>query len=389
MFMFGLIGGAALKAMFMALLGIVFIGLIILICVTKGLAGMFNANKVTRVIGSSIIGIFIIIVGFSVIPFGTDAASVVDGYNNTRSYAKDAKTLAVSVDNFKNEVEQAHDDQNKRDNNTATSREVLGKYGELLDNSVYITYTQNIIIPKSFDNAYASDAIGYSKTSTVDISGEAVFDTSGEAKNYLTVDGTGPCDNHGDKVEKWRVGGVSERGMFGALQCAAFANFYINEVEYKDAELGSTVWKPINQSDKITSIAGLANYGSNTANDDSVAWVSYGKPFVPHSGKDLSEFFTNVTPGTFVRNKVDVHSYIILGANETEVVIYDCNSDIKCGIKLHRWTWDEMYKNHLTYRSNIICVIAPPGTNLPNGCLGSDNEDCLTSAAKVQMGVTT
>lgn len=116
-----MIGYMVLKSFLTIIIGVLFVGLIVLVIVSKGVKNVVNHNAITRVCTGVIIGIFAVIIGFTLIPFGTSEEAVVDGYAQTRTYAQSVKTLSTNVDTFKEEVK-------KRDEEETAERNGVAKY---------------------------------------------------------------------------------------------------------------------------------------------------------------------------------------------------------------------------------------------------------------------
>ena len=382
-----MIAGMILRALLPALIGILFIGLLIIIIITKSLKSIINSNTVTRVMGGTIIGIFVVIIGFTLMPFGIDTVAVVDGYNNTRTYAKDAKTIAVSVDRFKTEIENQQEDIKLRTEMKPSTTKDLGSYGMLLGDTAYEEYTTSLpSIPASYPEGSAG-AVGCNwgtNKSDNDIPVAAKF---GQEINFLSKSGK-PDSNH-----LHQTGNATNnecRTLYGAGQCAGFGTWYANDVSYA----GVTFEEAVNGYPGFK----VAMMHTFTTNPGAVWWNSTnaGGPLCyQNKVEKVKEFFTNVTPGTVVRSgesKQAIHTYIILGADDNGLVIYDCNwcgscAGGRCGIHLRHVTWDAFAAN-CCYVGSFYGIIAPPGTSLPVGCYSKEYREtpgCLSVPALQQF----
>lgn len=83
---------------------------------------------------------------------------------------------------------------------------------------------------------------------------------------------------------------------------------------------------------------------------------------LPSSGNAF-DFLTGCPPGTYVRDSGNRHSYVVLGGDDTHVVLYDCNIKLytgasDCGIRLAVYTKDQF--NRWTYGAGIPCQIFAP-----------------------------
>lgn len=290
-----------------------------------------------------ILAVIVVILVFSLGTFGVEAESVLSGYENTRRYAQDAKMLTVAVDTYKETVQVKLNDEERRKNAVPDEVESLGAYGKLLSDEDYEKYTEGVYM-------YADVKYYWEGTSPIkqDKSLAAKMNTVNEWSetpniiNYLT-DTNLSCKTAGTKEIAIDNGET--------IQCAAFADIYTNQTTYKEIV-----------------ITGGYNVQNKIYNYTDTCWKSETGVYL-NTAEEAINFFTDVTPGTFIRTKDRGHSYIILGADTNEIVFYDCNSHHDCGICLHKCTWDEFVNNYKSaWASSIILVISPPNTQLPQGC---------------------
>lgn len=304
-----------------------------------------------------ILAVVVVILVFSLGTFGVEADAVLNGYENTRRYAQDSKMLTVAVDTYKAEVEKKVEDEKKLEETEPIGFSDLPAYGTIGDHSKYEDYTDGLTISND-PKLYLTSAM-YEEKYDGDIyptddekSAAARFDS---ILHHLTKN-DGVCDGTTE----------TEYRLYWARQCAALGAWYINQVSYKDY-LDISNWKFFVGETNVQCATYLV--GMNTC------WSTTTKINYYQNEDELKKFFTNVTPGTLVKSgslvindkPVYGHSYIILGADEERVIIYDCNQDAQCSIKLSDWTWGEL-STHPAFVGAIELVIAPPNTMLPYGC---------------------
>ena len=312
--------------------------------------------------------IIVVMLVFTFSSFGVDSNSVIDGYNSSRVYATKTKAMQASIDVFKSAVNGRIELLDTVDNLQPSTVDTLGAYGTLLSNEEYEAYTASLPdIPASYpEGTTGALSGGYGvNVSDKDIPVAAYFD---KYVNYLSK--TGNADNS----HLHESGGSSAncRTLYGAGQCAGFADWYINQVGY--GGVGST--------DSDFAVKGARTYNQNLA----VAWEARStKTF--GTADEAKKFFEGVTPGTFVRNYTDIHSYIILGASTDALIVYDCNwggrsnNGGKCNISLRQVSWDT-FMSAPQYCSGIKLIVAPKGTNLPKGCYDPMNDGVCTTVAQ-------
>lgn len=296
-----------------------------------------------------ILAVIVVILVFSLGTFGVEAESVLSGYENTRRYAQDAKMLTVAVDTYKEEVEKKVADEEKLKETEPVGYSELSPYGTIDEHSVYEGYTDGLVISND-PKMYVSSTMrtdGNEDVYPTDENGRAAAARFDSTLHYLTSNDTA-CDGTMN----------TELRLYSSRQCAAFGAYYVNQVLYKE-DIDVPNWKYLVGAANTDSASFLK--GTNTC------WKANTPINYLYNTEELKKFFTNVTPGTFVRSDPN-HSYIILGADDERVILYDCNQDMKCGIKLHDWTWEELSSDHQVYVQGIHTVIAPPGTQLPYGC---------------------
>lgn len=297
----------------------------------------------------AILAVVLIIVILSVVSFGVEAESVIAGYNNTRTYARQAKLLEVSMDNYKDVIDTAASDANRRENAEYTPYADLGEFGNLKTPDVYEAHTVNLAI-SSDAKMYDADAI---RIPTTDKSMAANYSEDKTDKvpplNYLTSNNQ-PC----------KQDYTTELYLYGGWECCLFGNWYVNQVSYKDY---------------VKDDASKVVYGDFTVcqpellKEMGTCWISdtSGTTFYNNPEAAL-KFFEGVTPGTLVRtHKSDWHSYIVLGADSKGIILYDGNMDLKCGVNLTYYTWDQ-FSSSAALAKDIHGIIAPPNTKLPQGC---------------------
>ena len=297
----------------------------------------------------SILVVVLIIVILSVVSFGVEAESVIAGYNSTRTYARQAKLLEVSMDNYKDVIDTAASDADRRENAEYTPYADLGEFGNLKTPEVYEAHTVDLVI-SSDKNMYESWG---QRIPDTDRSMAANYSEDCNARvtplNYLTSTNAA-CG----KVE------AVEMNFYASWQCCLFGNWYVNQVSYKDyvKDYDSRVVYDdftINQPDLLKEMG--------------TCWVSdsYGTTFYNNPAAAV-KFLEGVTPGTLVRTHLENwHSYIVLGADSGGIVLYDGNMDGQCGVNLTYYTWEQYCANPWLSK-DIHGIIAPPNTKLPQGC---------------------
>lgn len=294
-----------------------------------------------------VLAVIIVILVFSLGSFGVEAEAVLSGYENTRKYANDSKMLTVAVDTYKAEVEKKVEYENTIADRKPTETVSLGKYNELLTDADYEGYTDTLYMSsdKSIYGAYGSVIPEEDRNlgAYIVIGNDFNEGVSLRYKNYFTKNNTA-CDNTNK----------TELNVYESSQCAGFANTYVNQIAY-NAIVIKDGFSPID--------TGIQMYKDTCWEADAGNYV-YLKD---ETGDKAKEFFTNVTPGTLVRT-VNPHSYIILGADDEYIIIYDCNAHKNCGILLHKWTWAE-FAYQSVWSTNIVGILSPPDSELPNGCL--------------------
>lgn len=309
----------------------------------------------------AMLAIVIVILSFSLGSWGVENEAVLAGYENTRKYATDAKMLTVAVDTYKNEVDMYIRDEDSRKNFEPSSTIDLGSWNNMLTEEGYEAYTASLYMSSDI-NMYPDGLSGYSDWSSThppaeDRSLAATYDSS-TPLHYMTTDDK-TC--YGATTE-------TELDVYSAIQCAAFGDVYVNQVSYKDE---------VTDKSKVVIVgSGLGDYqlpGSALFETMGTAWKSddYGAISYYNNAKGLHDFFTGVTPGTYVRTHGDNnHSYIVLGGDENGLVIYDanaCGKEQGCGICCRYFTWEELAKK-AWYSDRISLIISPPNTKLPAGC---------------------
>lgn len=297
--------------------------------------------KPSTLIAFLCLGIIVVILLFTFCSFDVNADDVITGYNNTRKYAADAKKLQFAVDNFKEAVEEKQEDEEARNNFAGVEVSDLGKWNQMLTDEQYEAYTSTLSMPKG-EKWASSD-----KPPTVDIVPAAKM--NGEVLISMTDDGTAKRND-------------SSVDYLGGQQCCGFANWFMTKYMYGEF-LKDTTDYPI--------------YGSFTPSgrateDLGMSWepeYNIALGFL-NDTEGAKEFFWGVTPGTLVRvnsGKGYDHSYIILGADENNIVTYECNQNYTCGIKLAKYTWEGFAaEGRFVYK--LIGIMAPPNTALPTGC---------------------
>ena len=317
------------------------------------------------------LAIVVVVLVFSLGSFGVESEAVLAGYENTRKYASDAKLLTVAVDTYRKVVEDKLEDTERRENATPSETPVLGSSGTLLTPEEYEAYVDALVMLANPDIYPADGLEGERDLPATDKSLGAKYDDKTPI-NYYTV-GNNSCSTSGEK----------EIDAYLAMQCASFADVYVNQVSYKEfaADEGSWLIYGAGKPNQITDKSIFESMGTY--------WYSDGVD-LGNDPEAFKYFFYKVTPGTFVRTDPgNNHSYIILGSDDNGLLIYDANSDGNCGIRLLYKTWSELtainkkYKGS-AYATNIVVIIAPPNTQLPQGCydntsqqgyiLGKENE---------------
>lgn len=289
--------------------------------------------------------IIVVMLVFTFSSFGVDSNSVIDGYNSSRVYATKTKAMQASIDVFKDAVDTVAAFNEAKENGEAVSFGEFPAYGTLLTDEEYEAFAASLIIQKG------SGANNYTGTASpdLDIACNANMSTSGNggAISWFTHDGKkGIYGEYG--------GGDFSLCYARAAQCAGFANFVFEQV--------SGLNKPLSDVGIVSSEAKSA-VCRFTSTSDTVGINPLS------TAEECRAFFKNVVPGTYVR-VAKYHSYIILGADEKEVVFIDANDDHECGILLHRFTWETFASwNALSGTSGhgISFVISPNGY-LPAGC---------------------
>lgn len=296
-----------------------------------------------------ILAVIVVILVFSLGTFGVEAESVLSGYENTRRYAQDAKMLTVAVDTYKAEVDKQAEIEKKLESREPSDVTMLGSYGTVLSHEDYENYTESLVVAEPGSFPYADYTGNYGNKLTKEMSTAAKFD---EVLHYLKD----PDTTDGNEIELYLAG-----------QCAAFANWYVNQVSYRDI---------VEDSDKYLLYGiGYVNLSVLPSDEDGTYWVSHISSGVYLNDADAAKkFFNNVTPGTFVRVGKGYHSYIILGADDSRVIMYDCNTNGDVygsnAILLHDMTWEDFVeRTHLA--KGIYIVMSPPNTNLPDGCFNT------------------
>lgn len=296
-----------------------------------------------------ILAVIVVILVFSLGSFGVEADAVMSGYENTRRYAQNSKMMTVAVDTYKAEVEKKVEYEKTIAEREPADFSSLGKFGEVKEDSEYINYTDTLymssdytIYPESNANVLPEE----DRSLGADFAPQHEFNVTVTPRNYLSEDG-GDCGG---------VDYVNELNAYGAIQCALFADVYVNQIAYKDIVIKGSF---------NVSSTNVKNYADTCWEADTGGYVYLQNDA---SGETAKKFFTNVTPGTMVRTLA--HSYVIVGADDSQLIIYDCNAHHDCGILLHRWTWAE-FAYQSAWSGSILGVLAPPNTQLPDGCLSN------------------
>lgn len=326
--------------------------------------GLLRIKRYLICIGICLI-VFVLIIVVSMVSFGIEADAVIEGYNSTRSYARSAKNLEVSVDTYKDIMDTKIEDVKRRENSEPSVVASLGSYGTLLTPEEYEAYTATLSI--SNDSALYNKAGGDIWPTSIR-SAAAKYSPSGtnvDPLNFLTTDNL-------------TCGGIEEKELklYSAWQCAAFADWYVNQVSYKDY-VDCFANYVVTGSSWLNVYTDIVRSGTCwVGGDGEQAEANVGARLKDSTGNLAKSFFQGVTPGTMVRQYQttdDWHSYIILGADDQHIVLYDCNwsggdSGHKCGIKIRELTWEQFGTSKYT-AGCIILVVAPPNTSLPQGCL--------------------
>ena len=312
-----------------------------------------------KIVVAIALAVVIIILAFTLMPTGADAAEITQGYSNTRQYATSNLQLINSADNYRETVAQEAAYREAEDAYTPISRGELGSYGTLLTDEAYETYTASLgSIPKSYPKGHpGAGSGGYgTTTSDKDIPVAAYFS---KTENFLTKSGEPDADHQ----HQYNADNPTCRNLYEAGQCAGFADWYINEQGYPTLLMSNQ-----------PAVLGALRYNE----DNTIAWESAdtANGVSLDSEEDAVAFFNGITPGTFIRvdYSTNIHSYIVLGASDTDgLIIYDCNVGLnagtvgKCAIRLRKLSWSD-FVNTTWMSNNIKLIVAPEGTQLPKGC---------------------
>lgn len=286
-----------------------------------------------------ILAIIIVILVFSLGSFGVEADAVMSGYESTRRYAQNSKMMTVAVDTYKEIVKVKADDEERRENAVPDEVPTLGSYGTLLSDEDYEKYTDGLYFSATAKYCESDSTLSEDKAIAAKMHTKTEWSSGTDIVNYLTTDNTGSG---------------TQLHLYSAWQCAAFADAYTNQISYDDTIV----------------VTGAAYQSSALLNNYTDTCWSSSTGVTLNSVDDAKSFFKDVTPGTFVRTSVgDGHSYIVLGADDENIIFYDANSHGDCGIQLHKAPWSSFVDNYKTaWATKITTIISPPGTQLPQGC---------------------